>query len=68
MLLLSRKPGQKITIPIVDIENDVIEITVIEIRGDRVRLGFRANPEIEIFRNEIYVQIQAQEAREAAQA
>ena len=38
--------------------NNNIEITVLEIRGDQVKLGIAAPKEIPIYRKEVYVQIQ----------
>lgn len=62
MLVLTRKPGQSIVIPLVgDLDGKQIEITVTEIAGDRVRLGFNAHSSIEIFRTEVYEQILAEE-------
>ena len=48
MLVLSRKKGQSIRI------NDDITITVVDIRGDRVRLGIEAPKEIPVHRQEVY--------------
>ncbi len=59
MLVLSRKKGQKIIIA------DNIEIDVVDIQGDVVRLGISAPAEIKIFRGEIYQEIQ-EENRQAA--
>ena len=52
MLALSRKKNEAIMI------NNNIEITVLEIRGDQVKLGIAAPKEIPIYRKEVYVQIQ----------
>jgi carbon storage regulator len=52
MLALSRKTGESIVIG-----ND-IEITVLDIRGDQVKLGINAPKSVPIYRKEIYVQIQ----------
>ncbi len=52
MLALSRKTGESIVIG-----ND-IEITVLEMRGDQVKLGINAPKSVPIYRKEIYVQIQ----------
>lgn len=48
MLVLSRKKNESIVI------NDDITIVVVEIRGDKVRLGVDAPKEIPVHRNEVY--------------
>lgn len=52
MLVLSRKKNESIII------NDDITIVVVEIRGDKVRLGVEAPKEIPVHRNEVYEAIQ----------
>lgn len=54
MLILSRKTNQKILIG-----ND-IELTIIEVRGDQVKIGIKAPQEIQVFRQELYKEIQAE--------
>lgn len=51
MLVLTRKKGQKLII------NDNIEITILETRGESVKIGVNAPKEISIFREEIYEEI-----------
>lgn len=51
MLVLTRKPDQSIMVG-----ND-IEITVLEVRGEQVRLGIRAPRHIAVHRKEIFEQI-----------
>ena len=51
MLVLSRKPNQKI-----DIGPD-ITLTVVEIRGDKVRIGIEAPANTPVFRREIFDEI-----------
>ena len=58
MLTLSRKKDEAIVI------NDDIEIKVIEIKGDQVKIGISAPKSVPIYRKEVYVQIQ--EANKAA--
>lgn len=55
MLVLSRKKNESIVI------NDSIVITVVEIRGDKVRLGIEAPREVPIHRSEVHAAIAAQE-------
>lgn len=52
MLVLSRKVDQKIVI------NEKIVLTVVAIRGDKVRLGIDAPADVPIHRKEIYEAIQ----------
>jgi carbon storage regulator len=59
MLVLSRQRDESIII------GDDIEITVVDIRGDKVRLGVTAPKEISVHRKEVYEAIR-RENREAA--
>lgn len=59
MLVLTRRLNQSIKI------GDDIEITVIEVRGDQVRLGVAAPRDVAVHRKEVYLQIQ-QENRAAS--
>ena len=56
MLVLSRKKNESIII------NDNITIVVVEIRGDKVRLGIEAPKNVSVHRKEIYGAIQASNA------
>ena len=51
MLVLSRKNGESIMI------GDNVKIMVVDIRGDKVRLGIEAPKEILVHRQEIYLDI-----------
>ena len=48
MLVLSRKKNESIVI------NDNINVVVVEIRGDKVRLGIEAPKEVPVHRREVY--------------
>ncbi|NLP07108.1 MAG: carbon storage regulator CsrA, partial [Clostridiaceae bacterium] len=61
MLVLTRKRDQSIVI------NENIEITVLDIQGDQVRIGIDAPREVSIHRKEVFVQI-SEENRKAASA
>lgn len=58
MLALSRKQGESIVI------GNNIEITVLETKGDQVKIGISAPKSVPVYRKEIYAQIQ-EENREA---
>jgi carbon storage regulator len=61
MLVLSRKKNESIII------NDHITVTVVEIRGDKVRLGIDAPKDVSVHRREVYEAIRDQNrAREQA--
>ena len=51
MLILSRKPGERVII------GHEIQITVLEIRGSRVKLGFHGPAEVPIHREEVHQEI-----------
>ncbi len=61
MLVLTRKPDQSIMVG-----ND-IEITVLEVRGEQVRLGIRAPRTVTVHRKEVFEQIR-QENQSASAA
>ena len=52
MLALTRKKGEALVI------NNNIEITVLEIRGDQIKLGITAPKDVPVYRKEVYLQIQ----------
>lgn len=52
MLALSRKKGEALIV------NNNIEITVLEIKGEQVKLGINAPKEVPVYRQEVYIQIQ----------
>jgi carbon storage regulator len=62
MLVLSRKKNESIII------NDDITIVVVEIRGDKVRLGVEAPKEVPVHRNEVYEAIRRNQGGSAPAA
>ena len=52
MLTLSRKKGESLVI------NKNIEVTVLDIRGDQIKIGIDAPKEIPVYRKEIFLEIQ----------
>jgi len=54
MLILSRKKDESIII------DDAIEIAVVDIKGDHVKLGIEAPKDVKVYRNEVFQAIQAE--------
>ena len=52
MLALSRKKNEALII------NNNIEVTILEVKGDQVKIGISAPKEVPIYRKEVYMQIQ----------
>jgi carbon storage regulator len=62
MLVLTRKSNQSIMI------GDDIEVSVLSIMGEKVRIGIQAPRDIPVFRKEVYLEIQQERANEMAGA
>ena len=60
MLILTRKPGESLYI------GDNVKVTIVEIKGNQIRVGIDAPPELRIYREEIYLQI-LEENKKAAE-
>ena len=59
MLALARKVNESIIV------NDNIEITVLEVKGDQIKIGIDAPKSVPIYRKEIYAQIRESNAEAA---
>ncbi len=59
MLILTRKPGERLII------NDDITITILEFKGNQVRVGIDAPTDVAVFREEIYQNIIKKESNES---
>ena len=53
MLVLTRRPGESVMV------GDDVVITVLEVRGDVVRLGIRAPRSVPVHREEVYLELRA---------
>jgi carbon storage regulator len=62
MLVLTRKSNQSIMI------GDEIEISVLAIMGEKVRIGIEAPRKVPVFRKEVYLEIQQERSGEERQA
>jgi carbon storage regulator len=58
MLVLTRKTNQSIMI------GDDVEVSVLSVVGEKVRIGIQAPPNVPVFRTEIYLEIQRQQSAE----
>ena len=61
MLILARRIGESIMV------GDQVEISVVDIKGDQVKLGIKAPSQVKVYRREVYAAIQ-EENRAAASA
>jgi carbon storage regulator len=61
MLVLSRQKDESIMI------GDNVEITIVDVRGDKVRLGITAPKDISVHRREVYDAIQREKTGEKSQ-
>jgi len=59
MLLLTRKLGENIRI------GDDVKITIVEVKGNHVKLGIDAPPSVKVHREEIYERIQLEKRAQA---
>jgi carbon storage regulator len=59
MLVLSRKSQESVVVGGADRFERMLKVTVVEIRGDRVRLGFEADADVPVHRSEVWKRIQA---------
>ncbi len=62
MLVLTRKANQSIMI------GDDIEVSVLSVLGEKVRLGIQAPRRVPVFRKEVFLEIQAESLEAASQA
>jgi carbon storage regulator len=60
MLILTRRIGERVMI------GDEIEVVVLGVKGNQVRLGFKAPKELPVHRQEIYERVQREKAEQAA--
>ena len=59
MLVLTRKPGQSIMI------GDQIEVTVLSVTGEKVRVGITAPKDVPIYRDEVHERIESERSEGA---
>jgi carbon storage regulator len=62
MLVLSRKPGEALRV------GEEVEITVVEVKGDMVRLGIQAPRDVQVWRKELWEAIVAENIKAAQEA
>lgn len=62
MLVLNRKPNQSIMI------GEDIEVVILEVKGDNVKIGLKAPRNVPVFRQELLAELKAENQRAASQA
>ncbi|MDR1581117.1 MAG: carbon storage regulator CsrA [Synergistaceae bacterium] len=62
MLVLSRKPGEALRV------GEDVEITVVEVKGEMVRLGIQAPRDVQVWRKELWEAIVAENIKAAEEA
>jgi carbon storage regulator len=62
VLVLSRRPGESIVIG-----NQVV-VTIVEVRGDQIRIGIDAPRDVQVHREEVFRELEAQNAQAASSA
>ncbi len=60
VLVLTRKAGQSVII------GDGIEVTVLSVAGDKVRVGIRADKDVPIYRDEVYERMEEEKKQQPA--
>jgi carbon storage regulator len=61
MLVLSRKPGEALKV------GEDVEITVVEVKGDMVRIGIQAPRDVQVWRRELWEAIVAENIKAAGE-
>lgn len=62
MLVLTRRLDQSLMIGDPANPGTIVEIIVVEVRGDQVRLGITAPKDVAVHRKEVWLQVQAEKA------
>ena len=62
MLILARRIGESIMV------GDQVEISIVDIKGDQVKLGIKAPSQVKVYRREVYAAIQEENRAAAAAA
>ena len=62
MLVLARKSQESVVVGAAGNQHKTLRVTVIRVRGDRVILGFEADDDVAIYREEIWERVRAERA------
>ena len=60
MLVLSRKNSQSVVIGVTGDGQELLRVTILDIRGNTVRLGFTADHDVGVYREEVWQRVQAE--------
>ena len=61
MLILSRKSNESVVVGAENSSQPMVTVTVLEINGNKVRLGFKGDPNIPIHRSEVWERIRTED-------
>jgi carbon storage regulator len=67
MLILSRKSKESVVIGATDDMHELVRVTVLEVRGGTVKLGFEADDDVAVYREEVWERVSS-ESRETVAA
>ena len=60
MLVLSRKSQESVVMGAADDLHELVRVTVVEVRGGTVKLGFKADSDVAIYREEVWQRVRAE--------
>jgi carbon storage regulator len=60
MLVLSRKSKESVVIGAADDMQELVRVTVLEVRGGTVKLGFQADDDVSVYREEVWKRVSAE--------
>ncbi|MEX0612538.1 MAG: carbon storage regulator [Pirellulales bacterium] len=60
MLVLARKSQESVVIGTADDLHELVRVTVVEVRGGTVKLGFQADDDVAIYREEVWERVSAE--------
>jgi carbon storage regulator len=60
MLILARKSQETVVVGAADDMHEVVRVTVLDVRGGKVKLGFQADANLAIYREEVWARVRTE--------